>query len=209
MAGKSKVAKRFNFKNPLELGSDSTGITKSLADSAVNDVLKGGASDFLSLLGIDTPSKGSQPTEIFNSKDNSEKKAQKPEARVEAAIDYHRDIVRSSERVSGRELQSRQSQIQQLRLEIQSLVSSTKMLEMQFAQVTTEQSIASVGTYHENFLEFMIKHIRAARAQVEDSGAWMGAQKGKAGKKGYWGMFKQHGTSFAMSNERGVATQVG
>ena len=45
--------------------------------------------------------------------------------------------------------------------------------------------------------------------KVEDSGAWLGKVQGKGAKKGYWGMFKQHGTTFGLSGERSVATQVG
>jgi hypothetical protein len=55
----------------------------------------------------------------------------------------------------------------------------------------------------------MLTVIRGARMKVEDSGAWLSTMQGKKGKKNYWAMFKKHGTSFGMSNERQVATQTG
>ncbi len=225
----SKVSKKRIIRNHLEAVTnigDSTGIAKGVGKSLIDDLALDGGKDFLSFLGMDTGSDKKNSAHEASSEDQKhdadgsidivnfktksfEKKARHIEQRVEAAIDYHRDIVRSSERASSQELQVRQSQIQQLRMEIQSLVSSTKMLQMEFAQITTEQSVASVGAYHEHFFEWIIKQVKAARENVENSSSCMNIQKNKAGKKGYWGMFKKHGTSFAMSNERGVATQVG
>ncbi|HSW47715.1 MAG TPA: DUF5660 family protein [Candidatus Saccharimonadales bacterium] len=226
----SKVSKKRIIRNSLEAITnigDASGVIKGVGKSLVDDMAIDGAKDFFGdFLGMDLNSsknKASDKSEhepqntdangeidIVNFKTKSfEKKAHHVEQRVEAAIDYHRDILRSSEHASKQELHTRQSQIQQLRLEIQALASSIKVLKMEFAQVTTEQSVANVGIYQENFLEWMIKQIRAAREKVDNSSACLNISKNKQSKKGYWGMFKKHGTSFAMSNERGVATQVG
>jgi hypothetical protein len=188
------------------------GLGKTLSDQTKGSIING-AGDLMAMLGIDVPtesnkSKNSSEVELVNFKSKSEKKPSS-ESGIAAAIDYHREIVRTGERASRQEMQTITSRIQQLRLEIQSLVSSTNTLKMAFAEVTMQESTAQVGTYHENFFEWMITQIQAARANVENSNACIGIAKGKNEKKGYWGMFKKHGTSFALSNERGVATQVG
>jgi hypothetical protein len=214
----SKSTKSRIIKNPLEtireIG-DMTGIAKGVGDSLVNDLGKAGLRD---LLGLSAPSSeehssknASENGGFRNSGEivNFEKKAKKVEQRVEAAIDYHRDILRSRERFSKQEVQSMNSQVQQIKMELQSLVSSSKILQMEFAQVTMDQPTENVGVYHNNFFEWVLMMIKDARKKVEDSTSWMNAQKSKGSKKGYWGMFKKHGTSFGLSNERSVATQVG
>ncbi|HUQ85384.1 MAG TPA: DUF5660 family protein [Candidatus Limnocylindrales bacterium] len=211
----SKFKKLTGIKNPLESLSDFTGIGHATAKSAKDDILKGSANDFMEMLGLgleSTDKKGSkhsEPTDIVDFTKSKDSQKSKPESRIEAAIDYHRDIVRSSENISRTELQTMNSKVQQIKMELQALVASSKDLQMTFASVTVEQTTTNIGTYHENFFDWMINMIRDARKKVEDSGSWMNAAKGKGNKKGYWGMFKKHGTSFGLSNERSVATQVG
>lgn len=210
----SKLAKRV-IKNPLEAVTeigDVSGIAKGVSDSLVNDLGKAGLRELLGLKSSsDSHSTESSHGEFQHSGDivNFEKKAKKTEQRVEAAIDYHRDILRSRERFSKQEVHSLSSQVQQIKMELASLVSSSKILQMEFAQVTMDQPTENIGVYHNNFFEWVLMMIKDARKKVEDSTSWINAQKGKSSKKGYWGMFKKHGTSFGLSNERSVATQVG
>lgn len=173
-----------------------------------------GAGDFLDMIGIASPSeqhnqpKTNEEVEVFNAKVKTEQ-ISKTETRIEAAIDYHREIVRAGENASKQEVHAFKSQIEQIKAELISLAKSTKMLQLEIASVSVEQAPVNAGTYHQHFFEWMLNMLKAARERVETSEAWMSAQKNKAGKKGYWGMFKKHGTSFGLSNERAVATQVG
>jgi len=217
----NKISKKRIIRNPLESVvnvGDPTGIAKGVGSSLVKDLGIGGGKDFLEFLGMDLASsqdKKATDQAENHSKDGSvdivsfEKKVKRTEQRIEAAIDYHRDIIRSSEKISRNETQKMANQIEQIKSELKSLVASSKMLQMEFAEITMEQTPENVGIYQANFFEWMLSMIRQAREDVETSEAWMNAQKGKHGKKDYWGMFKKHGTSFALSNERGVATQVG
>jgi ElaB/YqjD/DUF883 family membrane-anchored ribosome-binding protein len=225
----SKSVKKNVIKNGLEAvldRGDATGIAKGVGKSLVQDLALDGGKDFLSFLGLDTASSSdsgaskSQNTQenytehasidIVNFKQQRvEQKAQRTEQSIEAAIDYHRDVVRSSERISKQELSSMNSQIQEILTELRSLIGSSRELSVEFAEISMEQAPTNLGVYHKNFFDWMLTMIRQAKQKVEDSAAWLGASKGKSGKKGYWGMFKKHGTSFAMSNERNVATQVG
>jgi hypothetical protein len=83
------------------------------------------------------------------------------------------------------------------------------VLQIEFKEVAIEQRIVNPGKYHTSFFEWVLSAIRIARMKVEDSGAWLSASKGKKAKKDYWQMFKKHGTTFGLSNERVVATQTG
>jgi hypothetical protein len=224
MAGKIKKSFAKSVKNPLETVGDfgdPSGIVKGVGTSLVDDLGKGATGDFLEFLGLkgagnEKNTEASASDDIFNFRNASsekieilEKQGKQMERKVEAAINYHRDVVKSSERASRQELQSVSSQIQQIKTELIALSKSTKMLQLEIASVSVEQTTENIGVYHAHFFEWMLGMLKAARERVETSEAWMGAQKGKAGKKGYWGMFKKHGTSFGLSNERSVATQVG
>ena len=231
----AKKAQAQRVSNPLEAVRS---IGNDFGDTIVNEGKKGAGDFFKQLLGVDfgssshasektletskkqlehlDPKKGA--VELFNAKNHGssaeshkKKSVEKPKAQKEAAINYHREMAQSSERSSRKEVSELSQRIEQISAELRRLISSSKVLQMEFAQVAVEQTPTTVGEYHVNFLEWMLIVIRNAREKVEDSGAWLGTVKGKNGKKssGYWDMFKKHGTSFGLSNERSVATQTG
>jgi hypothetical protein len=205
-------------------------VKSDIQKSLVNDVGKGMSTDFMNqLLGINLGGKSAEKSheepktttsgaiEIFNLFSNSKKsesarpaeKQRKPESRAAAAIDYHRDIVRSSEKASRKEVGEMNHRVQELMVELRKLVQSSKGLEMQFARVAVETKPKEVGQYHLNFFDWMIAVIRTARMKVEDSGAWLGTVKGKNTKGKVKTMFQKGGTSATLSNERTAATQTG
>ncbi len=139
------------------------------------------------------------------------KKEKKPETR-EAGIDYRREILHGSERITSRESYELGQQIEEIIIELKRLASSSQEIQVQFKDVIVEQRAVKPGKYHKNFFAWMLIVIRSARIRVEDAGAWLSAMKGKKGKKqsqNYWTMFKKHGTTFGLSNERTLATQTG
>lgn len=157
-----------------------------------------------------------QNQEVFNASKHqgsaeTKKRAEKAPQRIEAAIDHHTDFVRSSERASKQETREIHQRLQEIMAELQKLVNSSKVLQMEFAGVTVDQAPEQAGEYHLNFFDWLLLTIRQAREKVENSGAWLATGKKKNGKKGggYWDMFKKHGTTFGLSNERNVATQTG
>lgn len=114
----------------------------------------------------------------------TEKKASKEKApRIEAAMNYSGEIAKSSERATRAEMNEMSQSIQQIKAELQQLLSSSKVLQMEFAEVTMEQTPVEGGKYHVNFFDWMLIVIRQARQKVEDSGAWLNTMKGK-GKGG-------------------------
>ena len=125
---------------------------------------------------------------------------------IDPGLDYKREILGNENQM--RESHELQRTLDQIIFELKQLAASSKELQIQFKEVVVEQRIEKPGKYHLTFFSFILSLIRDAKEKIEDSGAWLAASKGKARKKGYWGMFKQHGTSFGLSNERTVATQV-
>ncbi len=139
------------------------------------------------------------------------KKDSKSEKREHAApaMNYHQEIVEVEKRAGSETQREIHSKIQEILVELKKISETSTEIAMEFKEVTIEQRIEKPGEYHVNFFAWMLSVIRAARARIEDSGAWLNTMKSKKGQKNYWQMFKKHGTSFGLSNERVVATQVG
>lgn len=140
---------------------------------------------------------------------NTEYKGAEKKVHVEAHMNYTSEIARSSERANRVEMSELDRNIRQIQQELKELVHSSRILNNEFKTLTVEEAPPTIGDYHMKFFEWMLIVIRQAKAKVEDSGAWLSAVKGKGAKKGFWGMAKQHGTSFTLSGERTTATQTG
>ncbi len=165
--------------------------------------------EWLYLIGITSPVKASETAKQAKKAPHEEQpKEQKKNAAP--GIDYHREVATSSDRALTRQHTEVEQRIGEVMNELKRIVeSSNKIIQDEFGKVTVEQTPTEVGKYHVNFLDWMLITLQTARQKVEDSGAWLSTMKSKKDKKGYWGMFKKHGTSFGMSNERQVATQTG
>ena len=125
------------------------------------------------------------------------KKDKKSEHNTAApAIDYHREIAESDRIASNENQQVMQSQIQEILFELKKITEASAEMAMEFKEVTIEQRIENPGEYHVNFFQWMLSVVRAARAKIEDSGAWLNTMKSKKGQRNYWSMFKKHGTTF-------------
>ncbi len=140
---------------------------------------------------------------------NTEYKGAEKKVRVEAHMNYGGEIAKSSERANRAEMSELNQNIRQIQQELKELVHTSKILNNEFKTLAVEETPPTIGDYHMKFFEWMLIVIRQARAKVEDSGAWLNTVKGKGAKKGFWGMAKQHGTSFTLSGERTTATQTG
>lgn len=150
----------------------------------------------------------------LNLKELQEKKSKiseknKEKSYVEPGIDYPREVIHVAERTINRENRELESQLREIMAEIKKLADSSKELQMQFKEVAVEQHAKTPGKYHKSFFSWLLSMIRTARVKVEDSGAWLAALQSKKKFREYGAMAKKHGTSFSLSNERNVATQVG
>lgn len=100
-------------------------------------------------------------------------------------------------------------EMEELLRQLKLLARSTESLTQEVAHAAMAEMPVNPGTYHVNFFEWLIKMIKSLRENVEDSRSWLAAFHSRKGQKQYWSMFKSHGTSFSLSNERVVATQAG
>ena len=99
-------------------------------------------------------------------------------------------------------------QIEAVRMELKALAASIKNLNTDVQRTITETPV-NPGLYHKNFFERMRSILQTLREQVDDSRTWLSLYNNRKQKRGYWGMYKKHGTNFGLSNERTLATQAG
>jgi hypothetical protein len=99
-------------------------------------------------------------------------------------------------------------QIKAVRQELAVLTASMKSLNTEIVKAIAEQPVEP-GVYHLNFFERLKSMIRMIRENIEDSRTWLATWSTCKKKKNYWGMYKKHGTSFGLSNERTLATSAG
>lgn len=225
MAAKKAKSILERFANTSFETTDPVDITKHIAAKA-SDELKAGAHDaWDQLLGKKDKAseehakkgemKAGEPISFTNHKNKKEDRGKLINAEkkfapyIEAGIDYRREIIHGAEMSERRNNRELETKLQEIVIELKRLASSSKVLQAEFREVTVEQRITKPGKYHVNFFEWVLTVVRSARMRVEDSGAWLTAMKGKKKKGNYWEQFKKQGTSFALSNERNVATQVG
>lgn len=120
----------------------------------------------------------------------------RPEARPVA-----RPVIREDQ-------QKLAQQIESVRQELKAIASSIQSLNKDIGKAVMEVPV-NPGIYHANFFERLKSVLKILREQIDDSRSWLGMQSNRKKKKGYWGMYKKHGTTFGLSNERSIATSAG
>ncbi len=128
---------------------------------------------------------------------------------IEPGINYAAEIIHAEKRIHAQSEQQTKARIQEILIEIKKLTVSSKELQMEFKQVAMEEVPKEAGKYHTAFVEWILSLIRSARERVDAAVSWTSVMKSKKSQKQYWSLFKKHGTSFGLSGERIVATQVG
>ena len=215
MAQSKKKQVQYVDDNPIEaiksLGSD---VKKGLTD----DLLKETSKNFWKQM-IGAEEKDSDKAKEDSSGDLSEgselslsdikRKAEALMPRVEAGIDYAREVIHAEKKARAEDTQEIRVRMEEISIELKQLIKTSKELQNQFKDVAIEEAPEAPGEYHLTFLEWMIDMIRKARIKVEESGSWLEAFYSKKSKRKYWNMFKKHGTTFGLSGERVVATQTG
>ena len=219
-----KKLKKFIEHGPLEaLGKEPTGIVKGVVDSAKEDLIKQATKDMIRQIYMPSSEKNEHgghngPIEMQageehdlsgTHKENTEHNEKSEFADADPGINYRREILHYRESINSSEHGELRQQVNEVMLELRRLADSTTAVTAELHAVAVSSTPAEVGKYHVNFFEWMLVTLKQARMKIEDSGAWLGAMSSKKGKKDYWSQFKKHGTSFGMSNERGVATQTG
>ena len=210
---KSKV-KQYVNKNPIEqLVGIGGGVAQAGADLGKSVINLDNWDEYLGITSIQEKQKKHQAYgdlsegQEINLQNLHEKKREI--THIEPGIDYSKEIVHVGENTAtsgGRELEG---QLREIMIEIKKLTDSSKDLQTQFKEVAVEQHVVKPGKYHRSFFSWILSMIQIARQKVEDSGAWLAAMHSKKKSREYGAMAKKHGTTFSLSNERVVATQVG
>ncbi|MDO8451947.1 MAG: DUF5660 domain-containing protein [bacterium] len=99
-------------------------------------------------------------------------------------------------------------QIEAVRQELKALSQSIKNLNLE-VQKAIDDVPPQPGVYHLNFMQRLRSILAVLREEIEDSNSWLNLSSARKKKKGYWGMYKKHGTKFGLSSERTMATQAG
>jgi len=99
--------------------------------------------------------------------------------------------------------------LMEIKREIVILEKRQKTVIAEASRISMQALPEKVGIYHIRFFEWVLALLRDLHKKVSESATWLSHLNSKRRKKGYWGMFKKHGTSFGLSGERTVATQSG
>lgn len=203
-----KQTKQYVDPNPIEAIRDiGSGVAQSTQDLA-----KGMVTDWWEqMLGTGAYSEKSKEKKGGDLQEGQEINLaeNKKQTFVEPALNYRREILGGEKKIQQESTRVIEMQIREIIVELKKLTSSSKELQVQFKQATVEQLPVNPGKYHINFFEWLLITIKTARMRVEESANWLSMFSSKKKKRQYWSMFKKHGTTFGLSNERVVATQTG
>lgn len=211
---KTKIAtpniKELINANPFESMQDiGEGVARSFTEDLGKQVVTG---LWDQMLGIGEYKRGSSSGELREGQEidlaKHNEKPKQPKADIDPGINYRSEILHT-ERYAKDATQEIAVTVQEILIEIKRIMSESKELQVTYKTIAIEQHVTKPGKYHVNFFSFFLGMLRKARMQIEDSGNWLAAMQSKKGQKMYWNQFKKHGTSFALSNERNVATQTG
>lgn len=102
-------------------------------------------------------------------------------------------------------------QIDTIRMELKAVMKELGELgsSMQEAEKAIAMETAVPGSYHVSFFERIRRIISLFRKQIAESRTWLTMMQSKKKQRGYWKMYKKHGTTFGLSQERVIATQAG
>lgn len=205
-----------NWESPVEALKDFPGAVAQTAKDESKNLMRDAWNQFLSLeqdvQKLSGDLKAGESLDITQVEQTQIQEPAYPELEryTQPGIDYHREFTAVREtRVVKEDTRQLQIRIDQILVELRKLTSSSQELAVQFEEVTMQEAPVDAGTYHLNFFEWVFSVIQKARERIEESQTWLSMFKSKKKEKGYWNMFKKHGTTFGLSGERVVATQTG
>lgn len=152
--------------------------------------------------GLFNPDKFFKPTETHVSKTSEKKLAVKPNETL---------LFSYSARHENHEMQKEtQVLLSKLREQITVLESSEKSLSRELTKVKVDHMPAKTGIYYIRYLEWLLTVVKDLHIKVNEGRAWLAEfSKRKNKKMGYWKMYKKHGTTFGLSDERKLSTSSG
>lgn len=174
------------------------GVGTSVGKTIAKDVVAQTTNDMLSSIFGAVPRSGelqqNQPIEFIQKQEN-----------ITPQISRRTETQRSIPRIEETEIKQK---IESIRAELKALAQSMKNLRQEITKTVMETPV-DPGIYHLNFFDHLRSYLQAMKENIDDSRTWLAASNNCKAKKGYWGQFKKHGTSWGMSNERSIATSAG
>lgn len=219
-----KVAKMSSF-NPQKKKTYpvSENPVEQLKDTAVGAVREIGQvpkdlfSEALSQIGLKSPRKPMSGE--FNLKDGSSQnpaqveRTDKKDVSLEAKMRQLQYLQRNEKEVFNKSSRQEEARIAELKAEIvkeaKKLEQQTTELNKEIKQMSVDSKKAEKGLYYTNLYLMILAMIRDMGKKVGESRMWLSISMNKKKQKGYWAQFKKKGTSFAMSEERSIATANG
>ncbi len=201
---------RFDQNTPEVVGDIVSGVQdsfrKDLLERSVNDAWE-------QLLGIEHQEKSKKSPEAVAGDlvegEEIELAVKEKASKIEAGYDYKTEILHFEQKATKKENREVKAEIEEIRAELVKLVKSSQELQGKFETVTVESLPVAAGKYHLNFFDFVRSEISKALMNVKEAATWMNVVTHKADRKSYWSLAKKHGTSYSLSGERVVSTQVG
>ncbi len=196
--------------NPVEQLKDlSSGVVQEFRDAP-----KGLFDEALKQIGLKEQKQPlSGEIDLRSGAHQTNEKVDQKSAQVEAQLRQLRSLQTQEKQVYNLKEKTTKDQIQklmqELAVEVTKLQKQTSELTSEVKSITVETMPAKVGAYHLNYFDWVINMLRDLRKRVNESRHWLALWDQKKKQKGYWAMFKKHGTSFAMSEERAIASANG
>jgi len=197
------IAQQNQKKKPQIYRSDNVleslrGVGSSVGKTIVKDVIAQSGADMLrSILG-ETPQSG----ELKQNQTIEFAKTQEAHPSIQP-----RKTESYLTRPSSDE-QDVKKKIEAIRVELKALSQSIQSLRQEISKTIKEVPV-NPGIYHLNFFDHLRSYLLVMKQEVDDSRIWLSTFNYRKAKKGYWGQFKKHGTSFGLSSERSIATSAG
>jgi hypothetical protein len=117
----------------------------------------------------------------------------------------HQETMRPTVLIAEKGIEQK---IHAIRQELALLSKTVKSLNTDIQKAITEMP-EHPGVYHETFFERLRSLLVLIRTQIEDSRTWLTMWSDRRKKKGYWSLYKKHGTKFGLSSERTIAMSAG
>ena len=198
----TKPAKQYTNTNPLEIGK---GVVGGIVEEGIN-LLEGIGQTALDQIGFRKPAtelktgKDAQVIELTKRADSAEKKVEQLKA------GFFRKANQESQVLYDRQNEIEKQKIEQLvvalKMEAESIKNQAAALTGEVKNITVSSTKLEGRKYDMNFFAWVLEMLREAKKDILKSRTWLASFNSKKRKKGYWAMFKKHGTSFAMSDER-------
>lgn len=182
---------------------------KAGGDNSMTDVWKDFFGGFDKKVGEQLQILGTVENELRAGEAVSLKKEEKVTLSTEGHMEYFRSVKNADVNPEKNRDVQLDRKVEEIRMEIKSLLAQSKQLETTFKSVAAETRVVNAGRYHETFFTFVLSLLRSANMKLQEGASWLQTAKSKKQQRQYQNMAKKHGTSFTLNNERNVATQVG